>query len=259
MSLNLKSCTESVVYSLKNHVLHVTLNRANKRNALDNAMYSALAEAIEYADTDAQVRAVLIYGSEDCFTAGNDLSSFANPDQEGYAEIPALRMIRALIESQTPLIAAVAGPAVGVGTTLLLHCDLIYAANNSKFRLPFSQLGLVPEAASSLLLPRLVGHQKAMELLVLGDVFGAATAREIGMVNAVVDTGVISLATDEAERLAQLAPASVQATKNLLREPLRQSLRDANDAEQKYFQESLSSAEAREAMQAFLEKRPARF
>lgn len=259
MSLTLKSSTDSVGFNLQNHVLHVTLNRAQKRNALDNAMYSALAEAIEHADQDDEVRAVLIYGSEECFTAGNDISAFAAPDQQGYAEVPALRMIRALIESQTPLVAAVAGPAVGVGTTLLLHCDLVYAASNSKFRLPFSQLGLVPEAASSVLLPRLAGHQKAMELLVLGDVFDANTAREIGLVNAVVDSGVIGLATAQAERLSQLAPASVQATKNLLREPLRQSLRNANDFEQEYFSKALGSDEAREAMQAFLEKRPARF
>ncbi len=241
--------------TLKKHVLHIRLDREDKKNALSHHMYWAIADAIERANDDDQVRVILIYGSDDCFCSGNDIADFISKDIDQYEEVPANRFLKSLMRAKKPLIAAVAGPAVGVGTTMLLHCDMVYAADNCKFKLPFVQLGVVPEAASSLLLPRLVGHQKAAELLMLGESFDAETAVEVGLVNKVIRQSVIAHAKSVALQLAKLPPQSVQTIKKLLREPLRAATRDAHDLEQQHFGKTMGSAESVEAMTAFMEKR----
>ncbi|HUN52557.1 MAG TPA: enoyl-CoA hydratase-related protein, partial [Candidatus Sulfotelmatobacter sp.] len=174
--------TEHIITGRSNGVLGIRIDRTDKKNALTFAMYTALADALEAADRDAGVRAVTITGSGDSYTSGNDLQDFLKGLPEG--ESPAFRFIRVISELQKPIVAGVNGLAVGVGVTMLLHCDLVYAAASATFQIPFVNLGLVTEAASSLLLPRLAGHQRAAELLLLGERFDAATAQAIGLVNA---------------------------------------------------------------------------
>ena len=251
----MNSSVEFVGITLQDHVLHIQLNREDRKNALSHAMYWKMAEAIERAEDDKDVRVILIHGSDDCFSSGNDIADFMASDIGDYGEVPAVRFLKSLYRCGKPIVAAVAGPAVGVGTTMLLHCDMVYAADNCRFQLPFTQLGLVPEAAASLLLPRLAGHQRAAELLMLGESFDAETAIEIGLVNEIHSESVVCHAKQVARKLAKLPPASVQATKKLLREPLRAAMQDAHDQEQHYFGQALGSAEAAEAMSAFMEKR----
>lgn len=255
----MNSASQFVDIRLENHVLFIHLNRGELKNALSHDMYWAIAEAIAGADEDREVRVILIHGNDVCFSSGNDLANFFSQDLGGYPEIPALRLIDTLINARKPMIAAVAGPAVGIGATLLLHCDLVFAADNSRFKLPFAHLGLVPEAASSLLLPRLCGHQKAMELLLLGESFDAETAVEIGLVNAISHESVVAHGKAAAMRLAKLPPQAVQATKRLLRESLRSAIREAHEREQQYYASAMDSAEVAEALAAFMEKREPRF
>jgi enoyl-CoA hydratase/carnithine racemase len=167
-----------------------------------------------------------------------------------------MRFLRAIVDAKKPLVAAVAGPAVGIGTTMLLHCDVVYAADNAKFALPFVSLGLCPEGASSYLLPMMVGYQRAAKLLLLGEPFDAATAREIGFVTEVVAPGeLMSAASSVARKLAALPPSSVRITKELMKRSLREGI-DAQMAEElEHFAERLDSPEAKEAFSAFLEKR----
>ncbi|MCY4426954.1 MAG: enoyl-CoA hydratase [Halieaceae bacterium] len=255
----MSSTSQFVAIRLENHVLFIRLNRGERKNALSHDMYWTIADAIAGADQDREVRVILIHGSDVCFSSGNDLANFFNQDPGEYPEALALRFIDTLLNARKPIIAAVAGVAVGIGATMLLHCDLVFAADNSRFKLPFTQLGLVPEAASSLLLPRLCGHQKAMELLLLGESFDAETAVEIGLVNAISHESVVAHGKAVALRLAKLPPQAVQATKRLLREPLRSAIREAHDREQQYYIDALDSAEVAEALAAFMEKREARF
>ena len=240
-------------------VLLIGIQRRDKRNALTEAMYLALADALDSADADAGVRVIVLHGSEDAFTAGNDITDFlANPprnDDSGVA-----RFLRALVVASKPLVAAVAGPAVGIGTTLLLHCDLVYAADNAKFALPFVSLGLCPEGASSYLLPVLAGYQRAAKLLLLGEPFDAATARELGLVTEIVaPTELMNAASGAARKLAALPPSSVRVTKALLKRGLRRGIDEHMAEEARHFIERLDSPEAKEAFSAFLEKRPPDF
>ncbi len=251
----MNSSVEFVDINLREHVLYLHLDREDRKNALNHGMYWAMAQAIERADDDEDVRVILIYGSDDCFSSGNDIADFVSKDLGNYEEVPAVRFLKALMRAQKPIIAAVAGPAVGVGTTMLLHCDMVFAQDNARFKLPFAQLGLVPEASSSLLLPRLAGHQKAAELLMLGESFDAETAVDIGLVNEISRESVVGHAKSISLQLAKLPPLSVQATKKLLREPLRAAMQDAHDLEQEYFARAMASAESAEAMAAFMEKR----
>lgn len=235
-------------------VLVIRMSRPEKRNALTPAMYDAMTDMLLGSNSDPKVRAIVITGDEDCFTAGNDVSDFASgtpPTQES----PVFNFIRALPLVKKPFIAAVNGQAVGVGTTMLLHADLVYAGENATFQLPFVNLALVPEAASSYLLPRLVGRHKAAEILMFGDPFSAEIGLEIGLVNKVLpDHGVLTFAIERAEALAAKPPAALAATKALLRGD-EQVLLDTMDIEGKAFAKCLMSPEAQEAMQAFLERR----
>jgi len=231
----------------------IELARVDKKNALTAAMYAAMTDALAAAESDPGVRAILIHGTSDCFTAGNDLKDFL----EGPAGASqALRFITALSKVAKPVVAGVGGPAIGIGTTLLLHCDLVYAAPSARFQLPFVQLGLVPEGASSLLLPMTAGYQRAAELLLLGQPFTAGKALDAGIVTEIVPQEVLlERARTAAAALAALPPESVRLTKQLMKRPIAAAVAAQMAEEARLFAERLQSAEAKEAMSAFLEKR----
>lgn len=194
----------------------LTINRPDRRNALNRATYAALGDALAAADADGEVRAIVLTGAEGCFTAGNDLADFQDTSDTGPSA--GLTFLRALTSCTKPVLAAVEGFAVGIGTTLLLHCDFAYAGAGATFRLPFAALGLCPEGASSYLLPRIAGSKKAAELLMLGSPFGPDIACDAGLVNAVTaKDGALAVALEKAGLLAALPPESVAATKRLLR------------------------------------------
>jgi enoyl-CoA hydratase/carnithine racemase len=239
----------------KDRVLRIELARPEKKNALSPDMYAALASAFGAADTDAEVRAVLIHGTSGCFTSGNDVKDFLELNR-GPADSPASGFLRAIAAAKKPVVAAVGGPAVGVGTTMLLHFDLIYAAPNARFQLPFVPLGLLPEAASSLLLPVIAGYQRAAELLLLGQPFTAEKAQAAGIVTEVVPEGdLLEYARTAALALAALPPASVRMTKELMKRALAPAVRERMQEELGLFGERLRSPEAKEALGAFMEKR----
>jgi enoyl-CoA hydratase/carnithine racemase len=244
-----------VVVEKSERVLRIQLNRPAKKNALTTGMYRAFAEALRGAESDSDVRAILVHGAPDAFTAGNDLQDFlANPPQG--PESPVLVFLDAVTHVDKPLVAAVNGVAVGIGTTMLLHCDLVYAGQDARFALPFVNLGLCPEAASSFLLPALVGYQRAAELLLLGEPFDAAKAHAIGLVTEVVPNDLALEAAEQAARkLAAKPPASVRLTKQLLKAQTKAMMEAALAEELRHFRERLVSAEAKEAFSAFLEKR----
>jgi enoyl-CoA hydratase/carnithine racemase len=236
-------------------IQRIRMNRPEKKNALTMAMYTAFAEAIRAADGDAGVRVILIEGAGDAFTAGNDLQDFLAHAPQGGPR-PVLDFLQVFSHAAKPIVAAVHGVAVGVGTTMLAHCDLVYAAEGARFSMPFVNLGLCPENASSFLLPSICGYQRAAELLMFGEPFDAAKAREVGLVNAVVPLAELgATATAAAEKLAAKPPASLRLTKRLLRRAWMPEIEAALDAESKAFAERLSSPEAKEAFTAFFEKR----
>ncbi|HEX2094105.1 MAG TPA: enoyl-CoA hydratase [Longimicrobiaceae bacterium] len=247
--------SEHVAIEAQGAVLSLRLNRPEKKNALTLEMYAALAGALRAVEEDPGVRVVLLAGTGDAFTAGNDLGDFLQRPPTDQSS-PVLLFLNALISASKPVVAAVNGLAVGVGTTLLLHCDLVYAARSARFHLPFVGLGLVPEAGSSLLLPQRVGQARAAELLLLGESFGAEEALAMGLVSAVFpDEELAEQAAERARRLARQPPAAVRATKALLRRADRAALPERMRQEGEVFIERLRSPEAREAMQAFLERR----
>ncbi len=236
-------------------VAHVVLDRPDKKNAISAEMYVQLAEALAAADTDARVRAILLSGSRDCFTAGNDLADFLDRPPSGPGS-PTWRFFEVLPHLAKPVVAAVGGPAIGIGTTLLLHCDLVYASSQARFQLPFVPLGIVPEFGSTYLLPLLAGYQRAAELLLLGRPFDAQKGLKIGLVTEVVEPETL-LATAEkaAARLADLPPESLRLTKRLLKASHAEAVRRTIEEEGRIFRERLDSPEAKEALRAFLEKR----
>jgi enoyl-CoA hydratase/carnithine racemase len=247
--------SEHIISERSDGVLRIEIRRPEKKNALTAPMYAALAEVMEQADRDDAVRVLLIHGQPAAFTAGNDLGEFLN-DPPVSADAPVFRFVNSLRTLEKPLVAAVNGIAVGVGTTLLLHCDLAYCGTSARFQLPFVNLGLCPEAASSLLLPRLVGHVRASEILLLGESFDAAMAREIGLVNEVLDDdAVLGRAIDRAAQLARQPAAAVRLTKRLLKAADAALVRRTMEDEAAQFKLRLSSPEAKEAFAAFFAKR----
>ena len=236
-------------------IQRIRMNRPEKKNALTTAMYTAFAEAIRAADGDAGVRVILIEGAGDAFTAGNDLQDFLAHAPQGGPR-PVLDFLQVFSHAAKPIVAAVHGVAVGVGTTMLAHCDLVYAAEGARFSMPFVNLGLCPENASSFLLPSICGYQRAAELLMFGEPFDAAKAREVGLVNAVVPLAELgATAAAAAQKLAGKPPASLRLTKRLLRRAWLPEIEAALAEESKAFAERLSSPEAKEAFTAFFEKR----
>ena len=236
-------------------VARIVLNRPDKKNALTAQMYADLGQAIHDAEADEQVRVLLLHGQADCFSAGNDLKDFiANPP--GGRDAPVFAFLSAIASARKPIVAAVGGAAVGIGTTMLLHCDLVYAAPDSRFQLPFTSLGLVPEAGSSLLLPQLAGYQRAAELLLLGRPFNVDKAVQAGIVTEVVAAAeLLAHAAGIATALAALPPASVQLTKRLMKQSGAAEVEKRIVEESEIFRERLKSPEAQEAFTAFLEKR----
>lgn len=246
--------TDHVLIQKREGILSIRMNRPEKKNALTRAMYQTISEALIGADNDDSVRAVFIAGTGDCFTSGNDLADFRNiPAGE---KRPRNSILNALPATKKPVVAAVNGVAIGVGTTMLLHCDLVYAGESARFQLPFVNLGLCPELGSSVLLPLLAGHQRAAELLLLGEQFSAKSAREIGIVNAVFpDHELLDTAYNKARQLAVQPAASVRATKALLKRGREKAVADAIEEEVAIFNERLKSPEAQEAFCAFAERR----
>lgn len=241
-------------------LLTLRLNRLQKKNALTRAMYSGMAEVLDQANRDASVRAVLITGGETCFTSGNDVADFIQAPPSGLGS-EVFQFMLALFEFSKPVVAAVSGPAVGIGTTLLLHCDLVYVSRDASLKMPFVNLGLCPEYGSSLLLPRLLGHVRAAELLLLGQGFTGEQAAAWGIANEALQDGPATLAKarEMAQRFQQLAPSAVADSKRLMRAPGREELRRVIEEEGALFGERLRSPEAIEALTAFMQRRPADF
>ncbi|RTR40670.1 enoyl-CoA hydratase [Shewanella canadensis] len=231
----------------------ITINRPDKRNALSLDMYTSLTEYLIQGESDNAIHAFLIKGQQDCFTSGNDVADFLKNSNLD-AKHPAFRFLFSLLDLKKPLVAAVTGPAVGIGTTVLLHCDLVYADPSAKFQLPFVNLALVPEAGASLLLPQLVGPQKAAELLLLGECFDANTANVLNIVNEVVSEGeIFDYALAKAVKLANQPPQALQATRELLR-PNKDLVRKQMERELEQFAVRLKSDEAKNRFKAFLNK-----
>ena len=237
-------------------VLRIAINRPEKKNALTADMYDSLAEAVEVAETDPAVSVLLLCGEGEAFTAGNDLEDFMHKPWKGQAVPPAVRFIRSVAGAKKPIVAAVHGLAVGVGTTILLHCDLIYAAEDTRFIMPFINLGIVPEAASTVLLPLLIGPQRAAELFLLGAPVTAQRAYEMGLVNAVLARdALLPTAWSVAQQLAEKPKGAVLACKELMKRAYRAEVDRALSEEVEIIRERLDSPETREALSAFLEKR----
>ena len=249
--------SEQVQIERRGAVCELQLNRPEKRNALTLEMYRALAAALETAERDPEVHAVLLFGAGASFTAGNDLKDFlAGPSFDDPSH-PTVRFVRALPTFAKPLVCAVHGPTAGIGVTLLLHCDLVLAAERStRLMLPFVELGLVPEAASSLLLPRLLGPQRAAELVLLGEPLDASTAHAYGLVNRVVDDeGLLEEARTVADALAAKPPEAMRRAKRLLRLDPHGEISQRMDSEVAQFTACLAGAEFKAAAQAFFDKR----
>lgn len=247
--------SSQVLISQDGGILKIQINRPDKRNALTSAMYATIADALDSAAADPKIRVVFITGTDDCFTSGNDVVDFMkNPPPT--EQSPVIRFLHIITAFQKPIVAAVNGPAVGVGTTLLLHCDLIYAAKSAVFQAPFVSLGLCPEAASSYLLPALVGLPKAAEILMLCEPFNAAAALSYGLINAVLaDDEYQAIAYEKAKKLAAQPAASLRVTKQLIRKANEERVKAVMGSENEHFKTMLKSAEAAEAMSAFLQKR----
>jgi enoyl-CoA hydratase/carnithine racemase len=250
--------SDEILVSTDGDVRTIRINRPSKKNAITAAMYAAMADALEAAAGDPGVRVAVILGEGDTFTAGNDLKDFIEIpplDQDQ----PVFRFLRAISSFPKPLVAGVSGLAVGVGTTLLLHCDIVVATPDARFSLPFVDLALVPEAASSMLLPRLIGHQRAARHLMLGDPFDAETALAYGIVSEIVEAAGLGARVSEiARRIAAKPPEAVRLTKALLKRG-EESVASRMEQEGEAIGARLQSAEAREAFQAFFEKRPPKF
>jgi enoyl-CoA hydratase/carnithine racemase len=241
------------------HALHIRLDRADKRNAVTRSMYEAMVDAIAEAETDEAIRAILFSGAGDGFCAGNDLNDFLADPPTGTDGAAAFRFLRAISTAKKVLVAAVHGAAVGIGTTMLLHCDLVVAARSAKLSLPFVALGLVPEAASTLLLPRAIGHRRAAELLLLGEPIDAETAFRWGLVNRVVeDETLIGVAIEVVTRVGSMPPSAVRVSKQLLKDD-RGEVAERIEQEAGIFVDRLRAPEFQEAASAFLEKRAADF
>jgi len=245
----------SIKTAIVNGVASIEIARPEKKNALTRAMYQEMADALVAVNSDKSVRAVLIQGQPNIFTSGNDIEDFmSSPPRD--EEAPVFQFMRALVGCEKPVIAAVNGAAIGIGTTLLLHCDLVYVADDARLAMPFVGLGLVPEFASSLIVPRLLGHAKAAEKLLLGDPFTGADAAECGIANAVLPAAeVANHARRVAERFNTLAPSAVRESKRLMRRHSAEQVQETIKVEAEIFGARLRSPEAMEAFQAFFQKR----
>lgn len=249
----------SIHTSIEQGILTLEFDRIDKKNAITAAMYQALADALRAAETDRNVRVILLRGKPEIFTAGNDLEDFMQrppTSGEGAGQAPVFQFLYQVSHASKPVVAAVSGAAVGVGTTMLLHCDLVYASDTARLSLPFVQLGLCPEAASSLLLPRLVGYQRAAEKLMLGEAFSAQEALEMGLVTRVLPVAELhDFALQQARKLAALPASSLRETKRLMKSGAVAEVEKQMADEGAVFRRMLAAPEAKEAFSAFFEKR----
>jgi enoyl-CoA hydratase/carnithine racemase len=237
-------------------VLRITLARPERRNAITVAMYEALAEAVAGASRDPAIRVMTLRGEGQDFAAGNDLADFLDAVPQDNEEIPVWRLLRALASCEIPIVAAVHGNCVGIGTTMLLHCDLVIADQTARFSLPFVDLGLVPEAASSLLLPRLAGRRRAARYLLLGEPFGLDEAIRIGLVTHEAEIGRVEEKLEQVvQALLAKPPDALRQTQKLLRQGTRDEILERMELEGRVFAERLASLEVKEAITAFFEKR----
>ncbi len=247
--------TTDILTHTEDGVLTITLNRLERKNSITSAMYGAMADAIDQAAADPAVRVAVVQGHETVFSAGNDIGDFLNKPPAGM-DSPVFRFLRGIAGFPKPLVAAVCGPAVGIGTTMLFHCDLVYAGDNAAFSMPFVNLGLCPEAASSLLVPRMLGYHRAAEALLLGEPFMAEAALEVGLVNRVVPPMEANgLARTVARKLAAKPPSSLAETKRLMKQSSRQAVLQQMADEGASFARMLGEPAAREAFGAFMDKR----
>lgn len=236
-------------------VATLAFNRIDKKNAITSTMYQLLADGLRDAAQDSAIRAIVITGQPGIFTAGNDVEDFLKNPPQG-TDSPVAQFMEQLRVAEKPVIAAVTGMAIGIGTTLLLHCDLVYAAENARFAMPFTQLGLCPEFASSLLMPRLAGYQHAAEKLLLGEAFTAAEAQQLGLVNKILAADELQAhVAQQAAKIVALPAASVRATKRLMKAELAAPIQAAMQAEMQDFSRMLRGPEAMEAFSAFMQKR----
>lgn len=248
--------TDFVQVIRKDGVLHILLNRPERKNALTLAMYQKLADTFAAAREDRSVRVILLSGAEGCFTSGNDLQDFVTHKGDLGEEAPTPKFMHELLFCDKPVVAAVQGPAVGIGTTLLLHCDLVYAGQSAFLQMPFARLGVCPEFASSYVLPRMMGHQQAAQLLLFGEPCSAAKAQAVGIVNEVFDDAeLLDKAWEKCRQLTQLPASSLRATKQLMKRVIREQAPAVMEVEREYFGQGLKSPEFAEAAAAFKEKR----
>jgi enoyl-CoA hydratase/carnithine racemase len=250
---------DEIITEHSESILRVELNRPAKKNALTSSMYVALANIFNDAAKDEGTRVVLWHGAGDSFCAGNDVEDFLkNPPGPG--ESPQAKLMNALIDFDKPLIAAVQGAAVGSGTTMLMHCDFVYAGESAKFQMPFINLAVVPEFGSSCSVPARIGHIRAAELILLGLPFDAKRAVDLGLVTQVISDGqLLAIATETARKLAAKPGDALRASKRLMKQPFREQVKAAMKAENEAFSARIRSEEAKEALTAFLEKRPPDF
>lgn len=258
--MNRTMSTQDILVHTEAGVTTITLNRADKKNSLTEAMYATMADTLAAAAQDAAVRCVVFQGDMAIFSAGNDIGDFLRQSAGGVpqpdGERPVWRFLHLLAAFPKPLVAAVCGPAVGIGTTLLLHCDLVYAGDNAAFSLPFVNLGLCPEAASSLLLPQMLGYHRAAEALLLGEPFMAEAALEVGLVNRVVPPAECNaLAQAQARKLAAKPLTALIETKRLMKAGQAAQVRERMDEEGLSFGRLMGGPAAKEAFSAFMEKR----
>ncbi len=245
----------TIRFEVENAIATIAFNRPEKKNAITAAMYLAAADALKEADGNDGVRVIVITGDCGCFTAGNDLEDFLQRPPQG-DDSPVAQFMNVLRSTAKPVIAAVPGLAIGIGTTLLMHCELVYAADTAKFAMPFTQLGLCPEFASSVLLPRIAGYQRAAEKLLLGEPFGAVEAESMGFVNRVLPADeLMPFVYAQAAKLAALPAESLRVTKQLMKADLQTPVAAAMLTEMQYFSRMLNGADAKEAFTAFIEKR----
>ncbi len=243
--------------SKANGILNIEFNRPEKKNAITAAMYQMMADALRDAEGDASVRAILFTGKPEVFTAGNDLEDFMKSSTQGaISDRPVAQFMHNLSHAAKPVVAAVAGNAIGIGTTMLLHCDLVYAAENAKFALPFAQLGLCPEFSSSMLLPQLAGYPRAAEKLLLGEAFSAQEAYDMGLVSRVLPLNdLTAFVNSQAAKLAALPASSLRVTKSLMKAAQNTAIDARMQEENKHFGAMLATPEAKEAFAAFFQKR----
>lgn len=248
--------SETILAAQECGVLTLTINRPRQKNALDPSMYAALRQHLDRAAEDTEIRAVLLQGGDGIFCAGNDVKAFDSVRELPWNERPGYQFMTTLARFPKPVVAAVTGDAIGIGLTLLLHCDLVYAAEQARFGSPFVELGLVPEFAATLLIPRLFGHVKAAELLLLGERLTAEQAQALGLINAVLQSqALLAVARQAAQRLAHAPSQAIQATKRLLRAPLLAATLATLDTEMQEFWRLFDGPEARARLSALAARR----